>query len=514
MGKQNGGSQVDGVTRLAQEAGGAKGTAQIGRELFQALVETVNDWLWEVDHTGRYTYASPQVYDLLGYRPEEVVGKTPFDFMPAYEHERVARMFAGYMRKGQPFNALENINCRKDGHLIVLETSGVPFFGEAGELRGYRGVDRDITERKEMERERGQLIENDRRRLAMIEAIFDATQDGIAIYDADGKILRMNAAGEEWLGSPAETREADIDGLWERLHVEKLDGTPLAPSEIPVKRALAGEKFQTILRFRPSGQAPHWFSISATPIHSTEPTAARAVIILTDITELCRLKNEQEIFTQMVSHDLRTPITVIRGHTEMLQERLADGDELTTLNLGSIQGAIRLLTGMIEDLEQLIQLGKSEIPLNFEPIDVPEFIGSLVNQLTAAGIGWSITTAFPSNLPRQWVDAKSLERILTNLITNAFKHASSTKPVRVAAEVVETEMWISITDFGEGVPPEDQPYLFERFFRSKNARHKQGVGLGLYITRRLVEAHGGRIWVESKAGQGSAFTFSIPLRSK
>jgi NtrC-family two-component system sensor histidine kinase KinB len=479
---------------------------------FQDLVETVNDWVWEVDRSGVYTYTSPRISDLLGYAPEEVVGKTPFDLMPADEGERMGRIFRGIVESRRPFRALENTNRHKDGHLVVLETSGVPFFDEGRNLLGYRGVDRDITERRELEREREQLIEEDRRRLAMIEAIFDATQDGIAIYDVDGKILRLNAAAEEFLGITAEAKEMDIDRQWERLRVEKMDGTLLAPEEIPGKMALAGEKVQTVVHLQPPGQPSRWISVSAAPIHSTDPIAARAVIILTDISDLYQLQRDQEIFMQMISHDLRTPITVIRGHAEMLQDRLAQPDELTVFNLEAILEATCRLEGMMEDLIQVVHLDREQIPLEIEPIDLPEFVTKLVNRLTAVGIGRPVEVSFPPALPPVWADPGSLERILTNLITNAFKYSSPENPVQVAAEIAGKEVRVTVSDQGMGISPEDQPYLFERFFRTKDVGQKRGIGLGLYITRRLVEAHGGRVWVKSEPGKGSTFTFSIPLQ--
>jgi len=120
---------------------------------FQGLVETLNDWIWEVDQNGIYTYVSPKVRDLLGYEPEEVLGKTPFDLMPIEEARRVQGIFEQLQAVRQPVIALENINHHKDGHLVVLETSGIPFFDAEGHLQGYRGVDRDITDRKHAEEE-------------------------------------------------------------------------------------------------------------------------------------------------------------------------------------------------------------------------------------------------------------------------------------------------------------------------------------------------------------------------
>jgi len=121
------------------------------RKQFRNLVETINDWVWETDRNGVYTYSSPRVRDLLGYEPEEVIGKTPFDLMPESEGERVAGLFAEAVKRQDAFFSLENTNRHKDGHLVVLETSGVPFFDEGKNWLGYRGVDRDISVRKKAE---------------------------------------------------------------------------------------------------------------------------------------------------------------------------------------------------------------------------------------------------------------------------------------------------------------------------------------------------------------------------
>ncbi len=123
------------------------------KQKFQGLVETVYDWVWEVDRAGRYTYVSPQIKHILGYEPEEVLGKTAFDLMAPEEAKRMTEVFAVFAKKERPLVALENVNVHKDGHLVVLETDGLPFYDAAGDLKGYRGTDRDITGRKKMEEE-------------------------------------------------------------------------------------------------------------------------------------------------------------------------------------------------------------------------------------------------------------------------------------------------------------------------------------------------------------------------
>jgi PAS domain S-box-containing protein len=139
--------------RLLHRYSEAENALRESRKRYRDLIETVSDWVWEVDENAVYTYASPKVRDLLGYDPDEVVGKTPFDLMPPSEATRVRDLFLSIAARREPFSAIENVNRHRDGRLVVLETSGAPFFGEDGTFRGYRGVDRDIGERKRVEEE-------------------------------------------------------------------------------------------------------------------------------------------------------------------------------------------------------------------------------------------------------------------------------------------------------------------------------------------------------------------------
>ena len=118
---------------------------------FRSLVENTTDWIWEANEHTRYTYASPQVRELLGYEPEEVIGMTPFDLMTPEDQQSVKKLFVEIAGRHEPFSRLENANLHKDGHTVILETSGVPIFGSDGSFKGYRGIDRDITERKKTE---------------------------------------------------------------------------------------------------------------------------------------------------------------------------------------------------------------------------------------------------------------------------------------------------------------------------------------------------------------------------
>ena len=120
-------------------------------ERFRALTEGTSDWIWELNQFFVFTYTSPKVKDLLGYEPNEIIGKTPFDLMPEHEAKRVSEIAHSVMESHKPLTSLENINLHKDGHEVIIETSGVPIFDKNGEFSGYRGIDRDITERKKAE---------------------------------------------------------------------------------------------------------------------------------------------------------------------------------------------------------------------------------------------------------------------------------------------------------------------------------------------------------------------------
>ncbi len=163
-----------------------------GERRFQSLVESVSDWIWEVDERGVYTYSSPKVLDLLGYAPEELVGRTPFDLMPPAEAERIGTVFGALAAARQPIVRLENVNLHKSGRPVVLETSGRPVFDDAGEFRGYRGVDRDVSERWQHEA-----------RHALAERVFQSTEDGILVVDEANRIVSVNAACERITGYSA-----------------------------------------------------------------------------------------------------------------------------------------------------------------------------------------------------------------------------------------------------------------------------------------------------------------------
>jgi len=224
----------------------AEKTLQQSEERFRSLVETTTDWFWEVDENAVYTYSSPKIRDILGYEPEEILGKTPFALMPPEEADRVAHIFAPYATSRRPFKLLENTNVHKDGHLVVLETSGLPIFDVKGVFRGYRGIDRDISERKQGE----QAIRASEMRLrTAIESLpFD-----FFIIDKNGRYVMQNSTcRDRWgdvIGKRTEDLEVDEDNLTLWLNNNR--------------RAFAGEVIRGEVELKIEGEKSYYYNILA-----------------------------------------------------------------------------------------------------------------------------------------------------------------------------------------------------------------------------------------------------------
>jgi PAS domain S-box-containing protein len=251
----------------------AEKTLQQSEERFRSLVETTTDWFWEVDENAVYTYSSPKIRDILGYEPEEILGKTPFSLMPPEEADRVAHIFAPYAKSRRLFELLENINVHKDGHLVVLETSGIPIFDAKGVFRGYRGIDRDITERKQAE----QAIRASEMRLrTAIESLpFD-----FFIIDKDGRYVMQNSTcRDRWgdvIGKRTEDLEVDEDNLTLWLNNNR--------------RAFAGEVISDEVELKVRGGIGFFYNIIA-PV--TDGDQVREILgVNIDITDRKRAEEE------------------------------------------------------------------------------------------------------------------------------------------------------------------------------------------------------------------------------
>ncbi|MCK4274412.1 MAG: HAMP domain-containing protein [Dehalococcoidales bacterium] len=215
-----------------------------------------------------------------------------------------------------------------------------------------------------------------------------------------------------------------------------------------------------------------------------------------------------------VAHELRTPLSNLRGYLEAIKDAVIKPDEAT---IHSLNEEASTLSRLIDDLQELSLADAGELKLIIQPEDVSRLIKETVTalQAKAAAKGLTISADLPDGLPEVNIDSHRIRQVLHNLLENAVAHTGQGGRITVTARHRDDKVYISVADTGEGIPADDLPMVFERFYRvdKSRARATGGSGLGLTIARRLVEAHGGTIDVESQPGQGSTFTFTLPIQT-
>ncbi|MBI2390185.1 MAG: MEDS domain-containing protein [Deltaproteobacteria bacterium] len=243
------------------------------------------------------------------------------------------------------------------------------------------------------------------------------------------------------------------------------------------------------------------------------PAPGFFVTLFDDVTERRKAEEQREDFLRAVSHDLRTPLSAISLSAQSLLRR--PDPEVLPRRLNRIVNACEHMTATLDDLSEIARLDSGPVPLKRRAVDLGRFGAELVARLAGALDTSRITITIPEDLPAVDADPDRLERIVVNLLSNALKYSTPGSEVRLDCGRDGDRVAISITDRGAGIVPEDLPHVFDRFFRTKAARATgvQGLGIGLYITRALVEAHGGSITAESEPGRGSCFRVVLPAAS-
>jgi len=213
-----------------------------------------------------------------------------------------------------------------------------------------------------------------------------------------------------------------------------------------------------------------------------------------------------------VAHELRTPLSNIKGYLEAVRDGVIKPDVDTIRNLDE---EATLLSRLVDDLQELSLAEAGELKLLCQAEDIAELINQTVTTVQAKAVvrGVSISTEMPDKLPLVNIDTHRIGQVLRNLLENAVTHTATGGAITVTAAQQGNWMEVSVVDTGEGIPAEELPFIFERFYRVDKSRTRAtgGSGLGLTIAKRLVEAHGGKIKVQSEVGKGSRFSFTVPV---
>jgi two-component system, NtrC family, sensor histidine kinase KinB len=341
------------------------------------------------------------------------------------------------------------------------------------------------------------------------EATIDSLYDPVIVTDAEGCVTRLNPAAEEIFGSEAENagkhvgevaRDARIAGaVAEALHSQ---------------RAVAGEGSSSVLPLAVAG-SERAFRLRTTPMRDNEKHLLGAVTLLEDITHLREIDRLKSEFIATASHELRTPLTSVQMGVHLLLEGAAgELNDKQTEVLGACREDCERLDKLMRDLLDLSRIEAGETQPEMLPIKARALImdeaETLRPQVEAKGL--SFVVDIPVELPRIMADRSQVERVIANLVVNAIRYTRQGE-IKINAEQRGHYVAVSVTDTGEGIPSEYLSHIFDKFVQVPGTA-TGGAGLGLAISRLIVEAHGGKISVQSVLGHGSTFTFTLPVAAE
>ena len=326
--------------------------------------------------------------------------------------------------------------------------------------------------------------------------------DGVLIVDDSGRVQLLNPAAARLLDVSQEgavgqrfaalVRDHQVVELWRRC-------------------ADCGEELGETVDL---GRNRPFLRVVTTPLHSTAQKGC--LILLQDLTQLRRLETVRRDFISNISHELRTPLAALKALVDTLRDGALEDRPAAERFLDRMDLEVDTLTQMVEELLELSRIESGQVPLRLVPSSPADLIRPPVERLRpqAERSRVSVDVALPaegeSELLLVLADPERAREVITNLVHNAIKFTPAGGRVTITAQAGGDEVIFSVRDTGIGIPVDDLPRIFERFYKTDRARSGGGTGLGLAIARHIVQGHGGRIWAESVEGQGSTFRFTLP----
>ena len=474
-----------------------------------------------IDRNARIVYANDGAVRHLGYSIAELMNMTIHDVDINFSSRLWSMMWEHF--KTIRSNSLESVFRTKDGRIFPVEVSGSYVQYNNQEYNFVFAW--DVSRRKQAEI----ALKESQQRLS---AFIDSATESFYLYDADLRLVEINPAALRYLGVPKET----VLGR----HILELDpGLGIVEHHDEFREVLIrgggmsysdrrndprhGESYFDIKVFK----VGDGLGVIAADVTEHKRMEQEIMRHHTKLEELVKIRTEalahanfelkeqieqRRFFTQALIHDLKTPLTPLLGASDMLVRGLTEEpwrQVAQSVHLGAVN--LQRTVGELFDMEKG-QMGLLELECAF--IDVVHLLRETVEyeRLEASANQQEFTADIPESLPRIWADAVRLRQIVMNLISNAFKYTPSGGSIRLEAKMDGENLTVRVYDNGLGIAREDQENIFipYRRFSNSSREHLSGLGLGLALSKRLVELHGGNIWVESQPGKGSMFGFSIP----
>jgi PAS domain S-box-containing protein len=345
------------------------------------------------------------------------------------------------------------------------------------------------------------------------EAIIEQSADGVMIVDGRWRITAFNRAMEQLSGWPRE--EALGRPCAEVLGIKNAQGVNLCLVDCPLQRRPIGDN--PIVEGWVEGRdgRRRYVQSRYAPQRGPHGELVGAIANVRDVTEQKIEEEMQSTFFSVISHELKTPVSIIKGYAETLARPDVTWD--AAMIADSLQVIIEesdRLGRQIQDLLDASRLQAGGLRLELSDWGIQGLASQVAERFAPqAGERFTFELRIPPDLPAVHADRERMREVLENLVSNAVKYSPEGGTIRISARVDGDRAVVSVADQGIGIPPDEQRKLFRRFYRVDNRlqRTTQGAGLGLFLARALVEAHGGRIWVDSQPGRGSRFSFTLPL---
>ncbi len=353
-----------------------------------------------------------------------------------------------------------------------------------------------------------QQVNQDKQRM---DALIDSAADGILILSPGHLITLCNRAFTRIMAQPVSAivgkSHEDVIELMcheDMLTLEQAEagGWPLTPN---ATLYVEGDLQRSSGVSLPVG-------ITYAPLISDEGNLVNIIATVRDITRFREAEELKSTFISVISHELKTPVALIKGYVGTLRREDANWDrEIISDSLAVIEEEADRLTGLIENLLDASRLQAGGLSINLSDVDLNTVARRIAKHFQTQSTIHNIVVDFPEDFPVINGDETRLEQVLSNLVSNAIKYSPQGGEIRITGQVRPSQVIICVSDQGPGLAPEDIPHIFDRFYRSSIAkRTTKGAGLGLYLARAVIEAHGGRIWVDPQPDTGGRICFSIP----
>jgi NtrC-family two-component system sensor histidine kinase KinB len=338
------------------------------------------------------------------------------------------------------------------------------------------------------------------------EAAIDSLFDPVIVTDAEGRVTKLNPAAEEIFGSENENSGLHVGEVARDVRI-----AGAVAETLESQRPVAGDGMSAVLPFSVAG-SERAFRLRTTPMRDNDHHLLGAVTLLEDITHLREIDRLKSEFIATASHELRTPLTSVQMGVHLLLERAAG--ELTEKQveiLSACREDCERLDTLMRDLLDVSRIEAGESKPRLEPIKTRDLINDAIKELRpqveSKGLDFRVEASI--DLPTVIADRSQVERVLSNLVVNAMRYTKHGE-IKISVQPRGNSVAVSISDTGSGIPPEYLPHIFDKFVQVPGAA-TGGAGLGLAISRLIVEAHGGQISVQSERGKGSTFTFTLPM---